>query len=77
MNPGPGSGYTGYPKPGPRPEFIRVIKPHSGSGFFFSPVRVQPDSDYLGSSGSGPSPGYFDILRANVLVDNDHLHTCG
>ncbi|KAH9717077.1 CBS domain-containing protein CBSX3 [Citrus sinensis] len=38
MNPGPGSGYTGYPKPGPGPGFIRVIKIHSGSGFFFSPV---------------------------------------
>ena len=61
MNPGPGSGYTGYPKPGTGPGLIKVIKTHSGSGFFSSPVRVQPGPDYPSSSGSGPGPGYFDI----------------
>jgi len=69
MNPGPGSGYTGYPKPGPEPGFIRVIKTHSGSRFFSSPVRVQPGPDYPGSSGSGPGPGYFAIPISNTNLN--------
>ena len=63
MNPSLGFGFTGYPKPrlGPGLGLIRVIKIHSGSGFFYTPVRVQPVPDYPGSSRSGPDPGYFAI----------------
>ena len=73
MNLGPGSGYTGYLKLGSRPGFIRVIKTLSGSGFFYFLVWVQPGLDYPGSSGSGPSPGYFATHIHNEIHQVENL----